>query len=201
MPDTIDSATRSSSTRAHESAIDLQVLDRQPLQMRERAQARAEVVERDLAARARELANELLGRVEVVHGRGFLDLEAKRGRRQAGLRELLEHERRVLAARDRLRRDVDREAIRQIRERMALGAQRVDRRAHDPAVERGQQLVALGSIEKLVGREELTGRAAHPHEQLVADDLTVAGAQPDDGLGLESKIVVLQRVLQARRRE
>ena len=65
--------------------------------MRERAQARAEVVERHFAARARELADELLGGLKVIHGRSFLDLEAERGRRQGRLRELLERERRVLA--------------------------------------------------------------------------------------------------------
>ena len=60
---------------ADEAAIDLQIVDVEALQVVERAEARAEIVEREAAAQLLQLADELLRHVHVGHGRGFRDLE------------------------------------------------------------------------------------------------------------------------------
>jgi hypothetical protein len=66
-----------------ELAVDLQIIDRQGLQIHERRQAAAEIVEREMAAARLQLAHEMDHVAQVGDGRGFGDLETQGARRRS----------------------------------------------------------------------------------------------------------------------
>ena len=71
-----------------ELAVDLQVVERQVLEVVERAEARAEVVEREAAAELREALGEAPRERDVRDRRGLGDLEDQAPRVDVGAREL-----------------------------------------------------------------------------------------------------------------
>ena len=89
---------------AHEGTVDLQVVHRQRLQVREAAEVRAEVVEREAAAHAVQHLDEAARLVEVADHRGLGDLEADLRRRDAGAVELVHDELEECRVGERLRR-------------------------------------------------------------------------------------------------
>src|SRR5688572_22674587 len=125
---------------AHEPSIYLEERHGQLLQVRERAQTRTEVIERDFGTRRRNLTNEGVGGQQVRYGGRFLDFEAEQARRKTGRCERLERKGGVLAAFERLRRDIQRECDRRDGEQIGVRAQRLDERAERPSIERGQEL-------------------------------------------------------------
>src|SRR5690242_16019489 len=93
---------------AHERAVDLEEIDGEVLEVTERAQARAEVVEREAAAELAQRLDEAIGLREARHGGGLGDLEADLARIDAALLELLDDERQELVVAQALARKVDR---------------------------------------------------------------------------------------------
>ncbi len=67
---------------ANEAAVDLDVVDRQILQVGQRAYARAEIVQRELAAEFLQRAHEDLRLLEIADRRRLGQLEAQHARRQ-----------------------------------------------------------------------------------------------------------------------
>ena len=70
--------------RAHERAVDLEDVDGELPQVRERRVAGSEVVDGDADAELLDRAELLCGRVGVVHDRGLGELDDEPGRRKAG---------------------------------------------------------------------------------------------------------------------
>src|SRR5437763_16691333 len=94
--------------RAHEAAVDLDVVDREVLQVSEGRQAGAEVSERELAAELFQRLDEAVGLGEARHRRGLGDLEADLRGVEPALVELVDDERQELVVPEALAREVDR---------------------------------------------------------------------------------------------
>jgi hypothetical protein len=84
---------------ANERAIDLQHREVQRLQMRERGQAGAEVIEREAAAQLAEPRHQALRMLEIAHRRGLGQLELQPLARHAAAVDL--HHQPVEERRDR----------------------------------------------------------------------------------------------------
>lgn len=94
---------------ADERAVDLQIVERQVLQVAERGQAAPEIVERELAAHAVQHADEALRMLDVRDDRVLGDFERKLVRRDAGAVEHVDDELQERRIAERLSREVDRE--------------------------------------------------------------------------------------------
>ena len=92
----------------HEAAVDLQEIDREVLEVAERGQAGAEVIQRELAAQLLQRLDEAIGLREARHRRGLGDLEADLRGIEAAAMELVDHERQELVIAQALAREVDR---------------------------------------------------------------------------------------------
>ncbi len=64
---------------SHERAVDLDGIDAQRLQMPQRGEAGAEIVERDAAAEIAKRADEAHGFLDVIERRGLGDLDHRAG--------------------------------------------------------------------------------------------------------------------------
>ncbi len=87
-----------------EAAVDLQEVDREVLQVAERRQAGAEVVEREAAAELLERVDEAVRLREAGDRRGLGDLEADLRGVDAAAMELLDDERQELVVAEALAR-------------------------------------------------------------------------------------------------
>ncbi|CAJ6454609.1 Uncharacterised protein [Burkholderia pseudomallei] len=185
----------------HEAAVDLQVLDGQLLQIAERRHPGAEIVEREPAAERLQLVHEAQRAGQVRDRRRLGDLETDERGRDARARELFEHivEKALVADRDP--RQIDRvfaEAP------AARARERVEHRAHDPAVDVGDEPVALGRADEKAGRRDALALAerAHAQQQLAAPRARQARRtlrrRIDDRLHVQAEIVVFERLPHAR---
>ena len=124
MPETIDSATRSSRIRRTNRPSIFKYWTgnrfRCASELKPQPKSSSAILQPALSSRMNCSA------CEMVHGHGFLDLETESGGRETCLCDLLQRETRVLAARERLRRHVDRVVVRQ--RHRANGFLRVARR-------------------------------------------------------------------------
>ena len=105
---------------AHELAVDLHVVHGQVLEVRQRRQAGAEVVEREAAAARLQRAHERDHAIQVRDRRRLRDLEADRARDDRGSRQLVEHEIEEPRIVQRRARQVDREHVRRRAGRAAV---------------------------------------------------------------------------------
>src|SRR5690606_15930842 len=108
----------------HEAAVDLQEVDREVLQVAERREAGAKVVERKLAADLFQRMNEAIRLCVARNGRGLRDLEADTPSVETAALELLYDERQELLVGQALTGEIDRA------ERQALALVRL---RHEPA--------------------------------------------------------------------
>jgi len=92
----------------HEAAVDLQKIHREMLQIAERGQAGAEIVERELAAELLQCLDETVGLREARDRRGLGDLEADLGGVEAAAMELIDHVRQKLVIAQALAGKIDR---------------------------------------------------------------------------------------------
>ena len=88
----------------HEAAVDLQVIDREVLQVAERGESGAEVIERELAAELLQRLDEAVRLREARDRGGLGDLEADLGGIEAAAMELIDHERQELVVAQALAR-------------------------------------------------------------------------------------------------
>src|ERR1700724_4340043 len=101
VPDLVDRAhhlavDRIAQDLAHEAAVDLEVIDREVLEVPEREQSGAEVIERELAAELLERLDEAVRLREARHRRGLGDLEADLRAVEPAAMELVDDERQEL---------------------------------------------------------------------------------------------------------
>ena len=155
--------------RADEVAVDLEVVERQVLQVVEGGEAGAEVVEREAAAEPGQALREGAGLLHVGDRGGLGDLEHEAARIDAGERDLALHELRDRQVAHRLARDVDLEA------HVVLGEQ-VDRLARHPLVDLLDQAEALRGVDEGGGHDDLAVVADHAQQQLVLGDRVAARA-------------------------
>src|ERR1043165_1415148 len=120
---------------AHERAVDLEEVDREMLEVAERAQAGAEVVQRKTAPQLAQRLDEAVRLAEAGHGRGLGDLEADLRRVDAALLELFNDERQELVVAQALAREVYR-AHRELLALIRLADQPAQRVLDEPAIDR-----------------------------------------------------------------
>src|SRR5215208_621397 len=175
---------------AHELAVDLEVVERQVLEVEEARERRAEVVEREPAAQRVEVRGELLGARDVADRRRSRDLEDDLlGVDPVGA-ELVLDQLEQLGVAGRAAGDVDLEHEPVLARELL--AEHLDRAAHDPLVDRADQVVALGDGQEGRGRDELPERVAQPQQELVLVDL--AAREVHDRLGLKDEALLVERV-------
>src|SRR5690606_3088897 len=95
---------------ADEAAVDLQVIERQILQIAEGRESAAEIIERELAAHAVQHADEALRVLDIRDHRVLRHFEAELIRRHTGATENVDDELQELWIAERLARQVDRQA-------------------------------------------------------------------------------------------
>ena len=141
---------------AHEAAVDLEHADRQRAQVRQRAQAGAEVIQRDVAAELAQAPHQRLGARQIADGGALGQLEAQR-RRIAGRCSSIS-----LATCSVKSASCSDWPEKLIVNTIGLGSQQfgmrlehLDRTADDPAIERRHQLVALRRRHEVIGTDDL----------------------------------------------
>src|SRR5256885_2541085 len=98
VPDLVDRAhhlavDRIAQDLAHEAAVDLEIIDREVLEVAERGQSGAEVIQRELAAELLESLDEAVRLREARHRRGLGDLEADLRAVEPAAMELVDEDR------------------------------------------------------------------------------------------------------------
>ena len=179
----------------HERLVDLELVQRQALQVRERRVAGAEVVDRQADPEIVQPEQVSPRAVGIVHDRGLGELEGEPGRidppfgqqRADGLGQLLV----VQAAGREVDRDADLEA------RLLPVRQLAERGIEAPAGERLDQAGLLGVRDELVGQDRALVRVAPAGERLDAVDR--AGQQVELGLELERQLAALDRLAERAR--
>ena len=145
----IDSRARVGERVAHEAAVDLQIVDRQILQVRERTHAGAEIVERELAPEILQGAQEVLRLLEIADGGGLGQFEAQHIGRQLAGPDLLDHVLEEDVVLERLAGQIDREARDVLADRRAVLAQQFAGAVHHPAIHGRHELITLGGGQEL----------------------------------------------------
>src|SRR5580658_3622167 len=202
MPDLVDRAhhlpiDRVAQDLAHEAAVDLQIVDREVLEVTERGQAGAEVIERKLAAELLERLDEAVRLREARHRRGLGDLEADLGRVQPAAMELVDDERQELVVAQALPGQVD-GALEQVLALVGLGNQPAEGILDHPPVDRRGDAVALGRGDEVVRRHDAPALVLHAQQQLVVcADLDAL--QWLDRHAVELEASLLERRVDARR--
>ena len=183
----------------HERPVDLDLVEREHVQIGQRRIAGAEIVEYDRHAELLEPVQrrEIVFVVLEQHRLGDLQLQARR--RQAGIGERAGNDRREIALAELRRGEVDRELdVRRPMRRLGAGA------ADDPFAEPDDQPGFLRDRDEPVGRNDAQLRVAPPHQGLRAAH--APGREGDDGLVVQLELaardrraqVVLERVPRAR---
>src|SRR5215813_5211882 len=173
---------------AHERAVDLDDVEGERLQVAERGEAGAEVVDRHAAAEVADGREEARGFVDVGQRRGLGDLDDQ----PLGDVGLVLDQRREAAqpglVAGRETRDVDREV------QLRVVAERLDREVQHVAVDEAYEAELLDDRHEGAGRDDLAALAAHAQQAFVEDRLlVVAGAH--DRLEGELQAVLAQCVL------
>src|SRR5580658_1563051 len=180
---------------AHEGAVDLQEIHRQILEVRERADARAEIIQSELTTHAVQHADETPRVIEIGDHRVLGDLEADLRGLYAGRIETLDHEFQELHIPERLTRDVDGYAV--LVGKLDRAARECsERRLHHPAVDESHQPVALRRAHEFRRRYILPGFVLEPHEHFHRGPRAVISERRDDDLLIELEAVLLERALQ-----
>ena len=131
---------------ADELPVDLEIVERQVLQVVEGAKARPEVVECEAATDIGERGDEPPGLVHIADRGRLRDFEDQLRGVDRGKLELFHDEPGQLGIRDGPAGDVDFQT--QLPPGAALSGDQLNRPAHDPAVDATDQIVALGGIEE-----------------------------------------------------
>src|SRR5215471_2524512 len=171
-----------------ELSIDLQEVHRQGLQIDERGNPAAEVIERKAAAAALELAHQVARVREARHRSGLGDLEAQ-GARNRRLADALQDEIDERLLIERGAREIHCHQRQRYAALAPLGEQG-DRLSHHPAVDDRHDVVPLGGRYEFARRHEQALIIAQPHRELVEGTATV-GAEWHDWLEVQLQAVVL----------
>src|SRR5882762_1875927 len=121
----------------------ISLIEREVLEVAERGQSGAEVIERELAAELLERLDEAVGLREARHRGGLGDLETDLRSVEPALMELVDDERQELVIPQALPGEVD-GALEELLALVGLGHQPAERVLDHPAIDRRGDSVALG---------------------------------------------------------
>src|SRR6185312_13097711 len=179
-----------------EGADDLEKIHLQIFQVGEGGKATAEVVEDEVEAHLPQDADELHRLAEVAHGCRFSDLEENSLRRDAGGLDLRQHvvEEGVVA--HRLTGEVDGEAGGVAVGEGAAG-QGHEGGVDHPAVDGGDEVVALGGGDESAGARDAPLLVDHADEDLAQRRLAAVAAQGVDALPVEAEAMLGEGLVDA----
>src|SRR5579862_4191888 len=171
MPDLVDRANHLAVDRvaqylSHEAAVDLEKVDREMLEVTERGQPPAEVIERELATLLLQRLDEAVRLRIALHCGRFGDLETDLRGVEAAVTQLLDHERQKLLIAKALSREVDR-ALREFLALIRLGDQPTEGVLDHPPIDRRGDTVALGGGNEVVRLHQVSGLVLETQQQLV----------------------------------
>src|SRR6185437_2101807 len=170
---------------AHEAAVDLEVVDREVLQVPERGEAGAEVIERELAAELLQRLDEAVGLREAGNGRGLGDLEADLRAVEPAAVELIDDERQELVIPQALAGEIDR-AERQLLALVRLRYQPAEGVLDHPPIDRRRDAIALRGRDEVIRRNDTAVLILQAKQQLVVR------AEVDPLQGLDGHAVDLE---------
>src|SRR5215472_3173590 len=171
VPDLVDRAhhlaiDRIAQDLAHEAAVDLEVIDREVLEVAEGGEPGAEVIQRELAAELLQRLDEAVRLREARYRRGLGDLEADLGGIEPAAVELLDDERQELVIAEALPGEID-GALPQLLALVRLGHEPAEGVLDHPAVDRRGDGVALGGGDEVIRRDDASGLVLEAQQQLV----------------------------------
>ena len=178
--------------RGDEGAVDLDLVERQLLEVGERRLAGAEVVEREPDAERAQRREHLGHALRIAHHGGLGDLALERAAGQAVLVEQLGHHRRQADVEHVGGRQVDRDGQVRVLE-PPLGAL-AQRGVEHPAREVGDRAGALGERDELVGLQQPVLGVLPAHERL--DARHAVALERDLRLVVQDELVALDRAPQ-----
>src|SRR6516225_5534109 len=202
VPDLVDRAhhlaiDRIAQDLAHEAAVDLEVIDREVLEVAEGGEPGAEVIQGELAAELLQRLDEAVRLREARYRRGLGDLEADLGGVEPAPVKLLDDERQELVIAEALPGEID-GALPQLLALVRLGHEPAEGVLDHPAVDRRSDGVALGGSDEVIRRDDASGLVLEAQQQLVVR--TALGAlQRLDRHAEELETALLQRGVDARR--
>src|SRR6202022_3221398 len=179
-----------------ETAVDLQVIHREVLQVTEGRQAGTEVVERELAAQFLQRLDEAVGLGEARDRGGLRDFEADLGGIQAAAMKLIDDVRQKLVVAQALTRQIDR-AHREFLALIGLGHQPPEGVFDDPPIDLRGDSATLGRRDEIIRRDDLALLVAHAQQQLVMRT-RLRNLQRQNGLAEDLEPALLQRIVDAR---
>ncbi len=166
------------------------------LEVTERRQAGAEIVEREAAAEFFQRLDEAVGLREARDRRGLGDLEADLRSVDAALLELLDDERQELVVAQALAGKID-GAHGELLALVGLRHQPAQRILDDPAIDGRRQAVALGGGDEVVGRHHASRFIAHAQQQFVVR-AGLGALQRLDRHAIQLEAALFQRRVDAR---
>ena len=177
---------------AHEGAVDLQVVERETLQVLEGGQAGAEVVQRDAEALGLQVVHQSGGGCRIPDGLAFGDLEDHLGGRDGVVGTLFADEVGDGVVTHRGAGQVDRALPGQC-QRLGIGGQPLEGQADHAAVQRHRHLCLRSQREEFGRTNQLTILVAQPRQDLVGAHLR-RRLRIDQRLGIEFDPVVADGV-------
>ena len=187
--------------RAHQRGIDLQVIDRQVTQEHERGHPGAEIVERETAAGRTQFMHALDDAREIGHCTDFGQLQAELSPGQLVAVDQPAHEDpelRVLQAAGRHVHAVPHRlggtSVIACPQRCQVLRQRI----HDPAIDRSEQFIALGSRQEGGWQQQVVIGVEHAHQDFLEIAARQIRAQRRDGLRVEHEAAHLECIADLR---
>ena len=160
--------------RLHDKgAVDLDLVERERLQIAQRGIAAAEIVHRDAHAERLEPAQQRQAALEILDQHAFGDFEFEPVRRQPGFEQDRMHQADHVAMHELRRRQVDRD-LQRLRPGRGLAAGF----AQDPFAHLDDQAAFFRQRNEIAGRHEAAHRMHPARQRLEADHLLVATVGP-----------------------
>ena len=157
---------------AHKRLVDLELVDRKPLEVTERRVARAKVVNRQAHAALVQVFHDLDGAQRVLHGHALGQLQFQVMRRQTSLGQHLGHQLGQVLVTELHGRQVDGHLL-QRQARLQPDAHLLRRGAQHPFTNRQDQTTFFGHRNELGRRHRAQHRVLPAQQGLHADQLVV----------------------------
>src|SRR5579859_1886504 len=172
----------------NELSVDLDVIDRQLLEVMERGNASAEIVEREADADLAHLLDELDRAVDIVDRFRFGDLETQLFAVEGGARYPILHKGLEIAVADRFARQIDRNHL-GLGHQLAILGQEVDDIADHPFVDARHDAEAFGGGQEFAGIDQLAVAVLEAQQDLAAQPAALE-LQRFDQLRIEGEMIL-----------
>ena len=181
----------------HETAVQLQVIDGQVLEITERAQPDAEVVECQTAAQLAQPGDKLRCIAQVGDHRGFRNLETQQLRRDAAVPDFADQEVHETFIRKRLAREVDADGADMLLGALVIQGQQPECIRYHPAVDGRHQQVTLGRGYEGAGADDGVVLVEHADKHFAMRPVVILRLVIKllDRLEIKPETILLQHVL------